>query len=119
MSSSNEELHRYLAKEQNALDHITRKIYGKHVKFENLSPFGQHTVEALARERAVISDPDPELRHAKMEAANLRHENTELEQKLKQALNENQDLWEKNEELMMEIYEQENSSGRSQRRGED
>lgn len=101
------DLDKFIAKHQNTLDHLTRKLYGEGMKFERLSPFGQYTVEAMARERALISDPDPELRHAKMEAATLRHELTETQEKLAKALRENQDLWEKNEELMMELYEAE------------
>lgn len=117
--ANEEELDKFIAKHQNILDHLTRKVYGNHVKFESLSPFGQHTIESLARERALMSDPDPELRHAKVEAATLRHENTELQQKLTSALNENQDLWEENEELRLQLYEYESSSVRSQRRREE
>lgn len=102
-----DELNKHVAKQQNTLDNLTRKIYGGNIRFESLSPFGQYTVESLARQRALISDPDPELRHAKAEAVTLRYEVTELEKKLSEALRENQDLWEKNEELMMELYDNE------------
>lgn len=116
--SSEEELHKHIAQQQNMMDNLTRKVYGGHVKFEHLSPFGQHTIESLARERSLISDPDPELRHAKVEAATLRMENTDLQSRLTEALRENQDLWEKNEELLMEIYdyEEDRSSRRKGRR---
>jgi|SRR6476646_3994168 len=111
-----EDLNKFIAKHQNTLDSLTRKIYGHGVKFESLSPFGQNTIESLARERHLISDPDPELRHSKMEAATLRHENAELQQKLTSALNENQDLWEDNEELRLQLYEAESNPVRSQGR---
>lgn len=103
------DLDKFIAKHQNTLDHLTRRLYGGQMTFERLSPFGQYTVEALARERSLISDPDPELRHAKMEAATLRHELTETQEKLAEALRENQDLWEANEELRMELYDAEES----------
>lgn len=100
-----EELHRFLAKEQNTYDHLTAKIYGKNIKFEHLSPFGQNTIESLARERALISDPDPDLRHAKAEAVTLRMEIAELNDKLAQALRDNQELWLENEDLKNVIYD--------------
>lgn len=115
-----EELNKNIAKHQNTLDNLTRKVYGHGIKFESLSPFGQHTIESLARERALISDPDPELRHAKMEAATLRHETHELQTKLTAALQDNQDLWEELEELRLQLYEYESSGPvRSQRRREE
>lgn len=114
-----DDLNKHIAKHQNTLDNLTRKVYGHGVRFENLSPFGQYTIESLARERHLISDPDPELRHAKVEAATLRHENTELQEKLTSALNENQDLWEENEELRLQLYEYESSPMRSKRRREE
>jgi chromosome segregation ATPase len=119
-----EELNKHIAKQQNDLDRLTRNIYGGQIKFESLSPFGQYTVESLARQRALMSDPDPELRTAKAEAATLRYENHNLQQKLTEALRENQDLWEKNEELLLEIYdleqsyEQDRFSGRKGKREE-
>ena len=116
---SEEDLDKYIAKHQNILDHLTRKVYGSKVKFESLSPFGQNTIESLARERALISDPDPELRHAKVEAATLRHENAELQQKLSAALVDNQDLWEEIESLRMEQYEQEDNPVRGKGRREE
>lgn len=113
-----DELDKHIAKQQNALDNLTRKIYGGQLRFEQLSPFGQYTVEALARERALISDPDPELRTAKAEAATLRYENTDLSKRLSEALRENQDLWEANEELRLQLtdYEDEDMASRRERR---
>lgn len=117
---SEEELNQFLAKEQNTLDHLTRKIYGPSMKFERLSPFGQYTIESLARERALASDPDPELRHAKAEVVTLRREIEVLTNKLADALQDNQELWEENEELKMEIYDyEEDRSRRPVRRRED
>ena len=115
-----EELNKHIAKQQNDLDRLTRKVYGGEIKFESLSPFGQYTVESLARTRALMSDPDPELRTAKAENATLRVENNDLQQKLAEALRDNQDLWEKNEELLLELYEyeQDHFSGRKRQREE-
>ena len=110
MEMNEDELNKYLAKEQNILDHLTSKIYGPGAKFDRLSPFGQYTIESLARERALVSDPDPDLRHAKVEAMTLRMEIAELNEKLSVALRENQDLWEQNEELLLELYDLEEDS---------
>lgn len=102
-----DELQRFLAKEANALDHLTRKIHGPGVKFESLSAFGQNTIEKLVREHALVSDPNPDVRQAKIEAMELRRENTVLVERLSTALKENQDLWEENEELKVELYDKE------------
>lgn len=112
-----EDLNKYLAKQQNVLDHLARKIYGGQVKFDNLSPFGQHTIESLARERSLLSDPDPELRQAKTEVATLRQELHEANAKLAAALRDNQDLWEENEELRMERDEWEEDRSLREQRG--
>lgn len=95
----------YLTKEQNIQDHLTRKIYGPHAKFEHLSAFGQNTIEKLARERAMVSDPDPELRAAIARSLDLERENADLSTQLSEALRNVEDLWHENEQLKMEAQE--------------
>lgn len=111
-----EALNRYLAKEQNTLDHLTRKMYGGKIKFEHLSPWGQYTIESLAREHALVGDPDPELRTAKVQLIDLTRENAELSSKLAKTLRDYEELWEENEELRMEIYDRDNEADHTSRR---
>ena len=120
MSSDMDEhdLTAWLTKEQNVMDHLTRKIYGPHAKFEKLSAFGQNTIEGLARDRAMISDPDPEMRSVMARNIDLERENSEISKRLAVALQENQDLWEENQEYRMREVESEedSSSGRTRHR---
>lgn len=104
---TDEDLNKYLAREQNSLDHITKKLYGPGAQFDKLSPLGQHTIESLVRERALVSDPDPELRHAKVEVITLRREVQDLTMKLAEVLKDNQELFNENEDLKNELYDAE------------
>lgn len=110
-----ESLDEFLAREQNLLDHLTRKIHGPGIKFERLSAFGQHTIEAMARQQVLASDPDPELRAVRAQNVDLVQENKNLSAKLAAALRDNQDLWEENEEYKMREYDEENNSHRRAR----
>jgi hypothetical protein len=108
----NRALSAYIAQQQNEIDHLVRKVYGKDVRFEQLSPLGQHTIESLARER---SAPPPITHHIRSERLSAEYE--ALKEKVAELLRENMDLWEENEQLRIELEDYEDSdSGRSGRR---
>lgn len=109
-------LNEFLAKEQNTLDHLTTKIYGPGMKFEKLSVLGQYTIESLARQKAMISDPDPALRTAKSQIVDLSREIEILNDKLAKALRDNQDLWEENEQLRLEVIDHGTEKNNTSRR---
>jgi ABC-type phosphate transport system auxiliary subunit len=91
--NDDEALNKYIADQQNLHDHLTRKMYGSDTKFEQLSAFGQHTIEAIAREfrRAKLSDQkEPDDKFLRSEVQRLSSEVDKLKR-------ENYDLWEENE----------------------
>lgn len=109
---NDESLDAFLAKEQNTIDYLTRVMYGPDIKFERLSAIGQHTIEQMARNRVLATDPDPELRASRAEVIDLKQENTELTKKLAAALRDNQELWEENEDYRIREYDAEATSSR-------
>lgn len=107
------DLNKFLAQEQNLLDHLTAKVYGPHIKFEKLSALGQYSIESLARQR-IYNTPSTE----NDQVEHLHREIGVLWEKLAKALKDNQELWEENEQLKLEIIEnEEDNSSRSTRRG--
>jgi hypothetical protein len=107
-----EALSAFIAQQQNEIDHIVRKVYGNNIKFEQLSPLGQYTVESMARNSRY-----PELpRSLVMPTSSYDAESSE---RIAALLRENQDLHDENEILRQELEDYENSDrGRSGRREE-
>lgn len=97
---------KYVAQQYSIIDHLTRKVYGPGVRFEQLSAFGQNQIEALARDSGLL-EPQREPKQAESQINTLRRNLVELEEKLVLALRENQDLWEENEQLKQELYKEE------------
>jgi hypothetical protein len=101
------EVARYVAQQQSIMDALTRKIYGPRIKFERLSAFGQNTIETLARDSKLLME-HPAL-NPRDDEPELRAKVARLEERLEEALRENQDLWEENGELKLEALEREDA----------
>lgn len=93
----------YVAQQYSIIDHLVAKVYGPGVRFESLSAFGQNTIESLARESGML-DPQSERKQSGSQMNQLRKQVEGLEERLAEALKENQSLWEENEDMRMELY---------------
>lgn len=105
----NEELEalKYTARQQNLMDHLTKKMYGPNAKFERLSAFGQYQIETLARQQLEINVPHM-LSEARGYAATIRS----LEERLAETLKEVDELLHERDGLLIELEEYENRFGR-------
>jgi predicted nuclease with TOPRIM domain len=105
--SNNEDLDKYLASTYNLIDHLTERVYGDGIRYEQLSLFGQQHIEALARLQPTVTEPDPAIQSLRADNALLREENIELMNRIASVLREMEELY---EELELERESKEGNS---------
>lgn len=91
--TNKDDLDKYIAGQYNLMDHLTQRLYGDGVTYEQLSPFGQKHIESLARLQPVSTAPDPELVAVKAENALLREENEAYLQRIGSLLRDVEELY--------------------------
>jgi hypothetical protein len=99
---------RYVAQQQSIMDALTRKIYGPRARFERLSAFGQNTIETMARNSKMLDNsehPSFGIHSPVRTIEGLRQKLGETQQQLEESLRHNQELWQENEDLRLELMD--------------